>query len=215
MAKRKKPVEAVSGTYTAIPHAVLDSAAFVHAGHTARSLLFDLFRQHNGRNNGHLHLSGPWLKRRGWTSTDTYMRAKKELEKRGLIVLTRQGGLNFGPCHYALTWLPISNFVGLDITARDYHPGAWLFLGQIETTSKRATHTATRCTPAPLGGTEDTPATPSNGAETTVFQPATAPAHGNNECYQLPPAKPRIAVGLAGRSGKRASKTQPPTEGHR
>jgi hypothetical protein len=33
--------------------------------------------------------------------------------------------LNNGSHWFALTWLPIDNFVDLDITSRDYHPGAY------------------------------------------------------------------------------------------
>jgi hypothetical protein len=98
------------------------------ASHTARSLLCELLRQHNGRNNGHLQLSSTWLKKRGWSSNDVAHRAKLESLERGLIIQTRQGGLNAGANLYAVTWLPISNFVGLDIKSKDYHPGKWRFM---------------------------------------------------------------------------------------
>ncbi len=204
MAKFRKPVEAVNGSYTALPHVVMDSVAFLHASHTARSLLFELLRQHNGRNNGHLQLAGPWLKRRGWLSSDVVQRAKNELIKRELLVLTRQGGLNAGASHYALTWLPISNFVGLEITANQYHPGAWRFLDPSPIAQKHATHSVIRNSIAPSGGAGDVLAAPLTGAKTADFPKVATPPHGNNECYQLPPANPchRI-VGVAGKSGKR------------
>jgi len=66
MAKHKKILEAPQGYYTAFPHDLLDSVAFMGASHTARSLLCELLRQHNARNNGHLHLASTWLKKRGW-----------------------------------------------------------------------------------------------------------------------------------------------------
>lgn len=129
MSKRRKPREKVSGLYAAIPIKVLDSVAFVGLPHAAKSLLFELFRQINGRNNGHLHLSTAWLRQRGWTSRDVTQRAKRALLERGLIVKTRVGGLNMGPDLYALTWLPISDYTSLDIAKHSYPQGAWRRMG--------------------------------------------------------------------------------------
>lgn len=126
--KQKRPVEAVNGFYAAMPIAVLDSAAFMGASYPAKALLLDVARQHNGTNNGHLHLCFSWLSKRGWKSRDVIQRAKDDLIARGLLVKTKQGGLNMGASWYAITWLKISNFVGLDIQHRDYHPGAWSFM---------------------------------------------------------------------------------------
>lgn len=121
--RRRKAPEVVTGRYTAMPHAVLDSVAFMGASHRARSLLFELLRQHNGSNNGHLHLATAWLRRRGWRSMGAIQRAKIELLSRNLIVKTKQGGLGLGPDLFAMTWLDISDTSGLDIGA--YHAGAW------------------------------------------------------------------------------------------
>lgn len=121
---KKKPPEAVSGTYTAVPHRVLDSHAFMGASHVARSLLCDLVRQHNGHNNGHIQATNVWLKQRGWASVDVIFKARNELIGRGLIVLTKQGGRNIGASLYALTWLAISDFSGLDLRRDQFQPGA-------------------------------------------------------------------------------------------
>ena len=185
MSKRRKPVEAVSGSYTPVVHAVLDSTAFVGAGHTARSLLFELLRQHNGKNNGRLHLASPWLKRRGWTSSDVVQRAKRELIDRGLVIQTRQGGLNAGASLFALTWLDISNFTGLDIRRESYRPGAWALSTPLVIGKKQPTHTVGRSSPAPSSGVATSDAAPSNGAKTGISEEVTAPSHGNNECCQL------------------------------
>jgi hypothetical protein len=130
MAKRsnKKPLEAVRGTYSAIPHSVLDSKAFTGASLKAKGLLFELLRQLNGHNNGHLQLTTSWLKKRDWNSSDTIQTAKNELVDRGLIMQTRQGGRNLYCSWYAVTWLAISDFTGLDIQQKDYHPGKWQFM---------------------------------------------------------------------------------------
>lgn len=123
--KQKRPAESVNGLYGAIPTALLDSKAFMGASYPAKALLFDLIRQHNGSNNGRLQLSFSWLAKRGWKSRDVIQRAKAELIDRGLMIQTKHGGLNIGASWYAVSWLKISNFVGLDIQAKDYHPGAW------------------------------------------------------------------------------------------
>lgn len=129
--KQKRPIEAIGGLYSAIPHAVLDSVAFTYASYPAKALLFDLMRQHSGGNNGHLQLSFGWLDKRGWKSRDVIQRAKSELVSRGLIIQTRQGGLNVGASRYAVTWLAISNYVGLDMVAKNYAQGSWVLMDKI------------------------------------------------------------------------------------
>jgi len=173
---KKAPLEAVTGTYTAVPHTLLDSAAFQGASHRAKALLFELIRQHAGKNNGHFHLAISWLKKRGWLSADQIQKAKVELLERNLIIKTRLGGLGAGGDLYAVTWLPISNFVGLDIQAKNYHPGAWRFTDDLPP-KKHTTRSVVR---------NDT--VPQHGTKTAVFGASAVPYYGNNECYQLPPA---------------------------
>lgn len=139
---KKKPPEALSGTYSAIPHRLLDSGAFMGASHVARSLLFELMRQHNGRNNGHIHCTTAWLKQRGWSSVDVISKAKAELTERGLIVQTRQGGFNIGPSLFALTWIGISGFHGLDLRPGHYQLGMWALMDNQPLTKKRRSRTA-------------------------------------------------------------------------
>ena len=211
MAKPRKPVEAVTGSYTALPHAVLDSVAYMGAGHPAKALLCELLRQHNGRNNGHLQLSVPWLKTRGWNSPDVTLRAKRVLLVRGLIVQCRQGGLNAGASLYALTWLPITNFVGLDIQAKDYHPGAWCLLDKLPPI-KNARSVTSPVTDQYVSRicTDTSPVTDKALADTSpvsvkpLFETSTSTDPVNNECYQLPPPRTRRPViGKKGKSGKR------------
>jgi hypothetical protein len=166
--KQKRPIEAISGLYSAIPHTVMDSAAFKGAGYPAKALLFELIRQHSGNNNGHLHLSFSWLERRGWKSRDVIQRARDELIQRGLLIQTRQGGLNIGASQYALTWLHITNYVGLEIQGKDYHPGAWGFMDSLPIAKKNAStgppngkgNTATRYSSIPPAGTGEALAVP-------------------------------------------------------
>ncbi len=126
MPRRKKVrLESISGGYGAIPWAVMDSVSFMGASDKAKALLFALMRQHNAKNNGHLQLAKTWLYNQGWTCDESNRKACHELIDRGLITQTRWGGLNMGPNWYALTWYPITNYVGLDITAVVYVKGAY------------------------------------------------------------------------------------------
>ena len=134
--KQNKRLETISGGYSAIPHSVLDSLAFTGASDKAKALLFALMRQHNGANNGRLHLSSKWLAKQGYTCPAINIKTRKELLARGLIVQTLQGGLNMGADWFALTWLEISNFVGLDLTLATYQRGKYL-LCQLARTARR------------------------------------------------------------------------------
>jgi len=128
MARKNKQtrLESISGGYAAIPWAVIDSNSFMGASDKAKALLFALMRQHNGSNNGHLHLTKQWLYNHGWTCHENNSKSRKELIDRGLIVQTKWGGLNMGADLFALTWYDITNYLGLDITAKGYSRGAYL-----------------------------------------------------------------------------------------
>lgn len=218
MAKAKKPFESATGRYTPLPHMLLDSAAFMGASHRTRSLILELMRQHNGENNGHLHLALGWLKARGWASADGVQKSKQEALERGLIIKTREGGLSIGPDRYALTWLPITNFVGLQLSRQDYHPGRYLFMDKLPTskgekppapvrqaaqrTVKRNDSSAVRSCVAPPNGTPIMSGVPANGAKTALSDPLAIPPDGNNELLPLTHKKGRRVVGAPGRSGK-------------
>lgn len=210
---RKKPAEQIAGTFSGIPHQVMDSIAFMHASHHSRSLLLELIRQHNGRNNGHFQLAAAYLRRRGWRSNDMIQQAKAELIARQLVIKTRLGGLSAGPDRWAVTWLPISDYSGLtEVSASNYHPGAWHFLSpptplptDKAISEKRDAHTAERNGLAPPGGTGSIAIAPPGGTVTVLNDPLTAPPGGNNVVTNA--TKRDIAhrvVGKKGASGIRA-----------
>jgi len=194
MAKKAKPPEPVTGSYTPNPHAVLDSKAFTGASHRAKAMLHEFQRQHNGRNNGHLHACYSWLSERGWLSKEAISKAVEELELRGLIIKTKQGGLNVGPSLYAVTWVQITDFSGLDIQKKEYWPGAWANCKLLPEETKRRVKKR-QTLPDSRGGTDPTTGAvkqttdPADGAETADFQSFTAPVAGDNECCQFPGAK--------------------------
>lgn len=127
MARKKDNIpEKVSGSFIAFPHAVFDSESFTGASDKAKSLLLALARQLNGRNNGHLQLTTKWLKSKGFKCPSSNIKARKELIERGLIAHTKQGGLNMGADLFAVTWVDITNWVGLEISQREFNRGAYL-----------------------------------------------------------------------------------------
>ena len=217
MAKgNRKPIEAVRSRYTALPHALLDSVAFMGASHIARSLLIDMMRQHTGANNGFIHAAVSWLRKRGWASTGQIQKAKAELIERGLIVRTKLGGLNSGPDLYALTWLEVSNFAGLDLKPAQYHPGAWSQLNPLpaigskdkaeqitvngrkagkQIVKKRERCSDIRNEAVPAYGIAKFPTVPAPGTKTANSKDSTVPAPGNNESIPLPTRKTSRVVG--------------------
>ena len=94
-----------------LPRPVYSSHNFIMLSPSAIKLLIDIAIQYNGRNNGDLQASLEPMRNRGWVSSSTLNRAKRELEYYGFIELTRQGGL--GCCSlYALTWEAIDDCGG-------------------------------------------------------------------------------------------------------
>lgn len=97
----------IKGGFLAIPHDVLRSEAYCSLSPSAVKLLVDIAGQFTGNNNGDLTACMSLMSDRGWRSTATLHRAKRELLQAGLIEQTRQGGMNMGPTLYAVTWKPI------------------------------------------------------------------------------------------------------------
>lgn len=199
---RKKPPENVTGRYSAVPHAVLDSIAFEGASHPAKALLYELMRQHTGSNNGHLQLATSWLKDRGWTSIGVIQRAKEELVARNLVVKTRLGGLNAGPDLWALTWLSVSDYSGLDMRYGQYQPGAWnRFSPPAE---KQKSRSVSRNSAIPLAGTATVLTIPFNGTKTALLTASAIPSNGNNVSNHVPTLRSKIKR-IVGKPRKKAS----------
>lgn len=99
--------------YAAIEHRVIDSPAYADLSFSARALLVQIVRQLTKDNNGHLQATYSYLRRFGFDSEHTIIRAVKELIAHGLICRTRSGGYQQGAAQYAVTWLPIKDREGL------------------------------------------------------------------------------------------------------
>ena len=66
------------------------------------------------------------MKKRGWKSEETLNRAKRELLERGIIQETRKGGFPNRAGLYAVTWLDIDDYTGLDFGPAGYERSAYL-----------------------------------------------------------------------------------------
>ncbi len=99
-----------------LPHRLLDLPAYINLPHTSKSLLMDIGRQFNGRNNGDFCVTLKIMRNRGWNSNSTMRNALNALIDAKLVMQTRQGWL--GRCSlYAVTWLPINECAGkLDVS---------------------------------------------------------------------------------------------------
>lgn len=112
-------------SFAMLPHRVLNHENFRSLSPRATKLAIDLVAQYKGHNNGDLCAPFSQMKERGWRSSDQLNKAKKELIARGIIKVSRQGGLNKASL-YATTWFPINECGGkLDIAATKTAPGDW------------------------------------------------------------------------------------------
>lgn len=130
MARSKRYKDAADkrdgGQFFAIPHSVLNGAAYLSVSSHARMLLFDLIAQYKGDNNGDFCAAYSMMKLRGWKSTHTLLNAKRELLDVGLIEETRKGARPNLASLYAVTWLALDDCKGkLDITPAGFHRGAY------------------------------------------------------------------------------------------
>lgn len=100
--------------YAAIPHDVIDSAAFADLSGEAARLLFIITRQTTAiNNNGRLHAAHSFCRSKGLGSESTLRRAVASLLSHGFIFKTRGHGIDKVtgknlPARYALTWLPLT-----------------------------------------------------------------------------------------------------------
>lgn len=107
-----------SGSFIALPHALIDHPDFASLTPTALKVLLWLARRYNGHNNGDLSVTASQIKPFGVGSTASLSKALKELQAKRLIVRTREGFFqkqNPRCSLYALTWKPIDECPGKDL----------------------------------------------------------------------------------------------------
>jgi len=123
--RRRNQGRQTSQPFIRLPVDLLQHDSFSTLTPRATKLLVDIAAQYNGRNNGDLCAPLSLMKKRAWNSSDQLFKARKELVDRGLIVTSRQGGLN--KCSlFALTWFQIDECQGkLDILSTSSPPHDW------------------------------------------------------------------------------------------
>ena len=105
--RKKSKNRLEKGSYVQVRKDVLNHPNYASLSHRAARLLWDIWGQYNGSNNGDFCASYSVMRKKGWTSKDQLYKARDELVKKGFIEITRYGGLNMG-CHlYAVTWVKI------------------------------------------------------------------------------------------------------------
>lgn len=111
----------IGGGFSAIPHDVLDSPAFLSLSFSAKALLLELARQYLGNNNGKLICTEAKLQSRGWKKgSGVITRAKRELLQTGLIFETCKGARPNKASWYALTWYDLEKLAGYDPEAENF-----------------------------------------------------------------------------------------------
>jgi len=80
------------GRYYNVPHSITDTLAYRSLSVYGFKLWHDLMLQNYGRNNGRIDAIFTRLEKRGWKNGTLY-RSLNELQEKGFIVKTRQGGI--------------------------------------------------------------------------------------------------------------------------
>jgi hypothetical protein len=88
-------------------------------------LLLDIARQLSGSNNGRLVCTMRYMRKRGWCSNDTMIRARHELESAGLIVETRKGMRPNRAAWFAVTWAGLDWSPEMDIKCEAFPRSAY------------------------------------------------------------------------------------------
>ena len=122
---RRKKGRMMTDPFVRIPLHVINHENFRTLSPRATKLLIDHLAQYRGSNNGDLCAPLSLMRQRGWSSSDQLHKAKRELIEKGVIMVTRQGGLNKANL-YAVTWFPIDECKGkLDVASTRTAPVNW------------------------------------------------------------------------------------------
>lgn len=113
------------GRFIALPYSVLRHPNYISLSPRAVKLLLDFCSFYDGKNNGNFTTAWTVIKDRGWKSRDQVWKAQKELEEKGFILRTRQGGRH--KCNlFGITFYAIDECDGmLDVPATNTAPGDW------------------------------------------------------------------------------------------
>lgn len=189
--KGKKGAKDRDGSrFALLPHAVLESRAYLNLSHTARSLLLEVAMQLLPDNNGRLLLSRAHLAPRGWKSADVIQRAKHELLEGGFIFETVKGHRPNKASWYAVTWRSLDRRPDYDPGALGGFPrSAYLLAGAAENAALCPSRGTGKRQIAPPHGTRARFTAPSDGAMGAIPPPSPVPSHGHH--LEMPSAGTR------------------------
>lgn len=104
--------------FVGIPYRVATHPNFVLLPAQQFKLLFQIWTQYNGKNNGNLTACWSVMRGQGWVGRGSLYRAFSGLKEKGFVVVTRQGKKVRGhPTLLAVTWS------GIDDCEIEYDPG--------------------------------------------------------------------------------------------
>lgn len=170
-----------AGGFVALPWSVLDCPAYANLSHPARSLLLEVARQYVRDNNGRLLLSGKYMAKRGWTSSDVLTRAKRDLLKAGFIFETVHGHRPNCASWYAITWQSLDKCRGYDADAEKlFRRSAYLDGAPVKNAGLTPAGGVERRSIAPSAGVARPPATPSHGAMARISRDTSTPPDGDH-----------------------------------
>lgn len=141
-ARWKTKGRAESGSFIIVTTNILESTEYAALTPRAVKLLFDLFSQYNGRNNGDFTAAWKVMRKRGWKSKAMLYRTLHELLDASWIILTRRGGKAQLSAHricslYGVTWKAVDPCDGkIEIEPTRVPSNAW----RNKTATPRADH---------------------------------------------------------------------------
>ena len=198
-----------AGGFIALPWAVLDCPAYGRLSAYARALLLEVARQYIRDNNGKLLLSRDYMAKRGWKSSDTLTKAKRELLEGGFIHETVKGHRPNKASWYAVTWQTLDRHHGYDAGAVEtFKRGAYRENRPVQNAPLRPPHGTERPAIVPPHGTGRTPSVPPHGAIRGVFGGSSVPPHGHH--LDMPSAG--VRKGVQGTACNRQSASSNPIE---
>ena len=104
MSSRRNTKKRRTASFVALPKYLINSSKYQGLRGNSIKLLTQVAEQYNGSNNGDLQASFSVFEAKGWKSSDTFNRAKKELLENGFLVKTRQGHFPKVCSLYGITW---------------------------------------------------------------------------------------------------------------
>lgn len=109
MAKKKKDkfVNDTPGQFMAVPYAVISSSYYQCCNPLGIKLLFTLFLQYNGSNNGDISCTYSIMRTLGWNNKQQLQTALDYLLESKLLIKTRQGARPRKASLYAFSWIRI------------------------------------------------------------------------------------------------------------